>query len=289
MARHEYPPKGFGSINYPLPHTFEYFFGLSAEGTTKDATNLPLFRASEVINSVEGIECNPSNPAFGEQPGSLIAMNSIVPKITLNMHFALTKGAIETDKIRAVKMKWMPIYTAFLDSLTAEDTKTATEIEDVLLLTHNVDNKDVHPTYSGTDLDTGTFPVTTRGTTEVFGDAGLTTDLKLESVAFNEASFWDAMRYYSNKQKLATVVGKVHSVVITRDRPYTYFSQNFTMPTVKRGNPYTGCFILMWLPQAGATGQFFQAADTTAAMEHIYGNCTVHYSEWNADMDQTAF
>lgn len=288
MARHEYPPKGFGSINYPLPHTFENFFTLGADTSTKYATMIPLFRATETISAVEGIEVNPSNPAFGEQTGSLIAMNSIVPKITLNMHIALTQPAIETDKIRTLKVKWMPIYTAFLDSLTAEDTKTATEIEDILLLTHNTDNKDVHPTYSGADLNVGTVPMTTRGTTEAFGDIGLTTDTKLEAVNFVEATFWDAMRYYSNKQKLAKVVGKVHSVTISRDRPYTYFSDNFTMPTVKRGNPYTGCFILFWLPQAGETGQHVQAADITD-IDHIYANLTTHYSEWNADMDQTAF
>lgn len=258
------------------------------EDATKDATIFTLFRSSEVVTGVEAIEVNPTNGNFSEDSGPLVAMNSIIPKLTINMKVTMTKSATETDKLRAVKFKWMPIYSAFLDSLEAEDTKTAVQIEDILELQHDTTNKDTYPLFSTTKLSIGPQPMSDINSTEVFGDYGLTTNSTLESVAFDEELLWDSLKYYTNAAKLRKQIGKVHAVTITRDRPYEYFSNNFTYPAVKRANPYTFCGILMWVPQVGSIGQF-QTAGETSAVDHLYVNMSVRFSEWNADHDQTAY
>ncbi len=285
---HKFPPKGYNALAHPLPHNFSYNFTLQAELTTKDATILTLFRASQAVNAAESIEVNPTNASFGEETGALCQMNSIVPKISFNMKFALTKGAIETDKMRTMQVKWMPIYTAFLDSLEAYDIKSNQQIEDIIEMQHDTTNQDAYPLFSGVDLAVGTQPMATKNATEVFGDIGLSVDTKLESVAFDEDDFWDTLSYKTNASKLRKHIGKIHNVTVSRDRPYSYYSNNVTEGTVKRGNMYTFCGILIWVPQAGSTGQTFQAADTTA-IDHLYCTATVRYDEWNPDFDQTAY
>ncbi len=79
-------------------------------------------------------------------------MGSIVPKLNFTMRIAMSKGAIETDAMRNILVKWMPIYTAFLPTLDAEDDGSGDDIETILELQHDTGNKDVYPLYSGTDL-----------------------------------------------------------------------------------------------------------------------------------------
>ncbi len=285
---HKFPPKGYNALAHPLPHNFEYIFTLQAEAATKDATILPLIRASQAVNAAETIEVNPSNSQFGEETGSVIQMNSIVPKISYNMKMSLTKGAIVTDAMRSMQVKWMPLYTAFADSLEAYDVKSNQAIEEVIELEHDAANQDVWPNYSTVDLTVGTVPMSTKNSTEVFGDVGLGTDTKLESVPFNEADFWDTLSYKSSGPKLRQNIGTIHSVNLTRDKPYSYYSNNATEGTVKRGNMFTFCGILIWIPAAGSLGQVFQAADTTV-IDHLYCTVSVRYDEWNPDFDQTAY
>ncbi len=285
---HKFPPKGYNALAHPLPHNFEYQFSLAAENATKDATIITLFRSSQAVNAAESIEVNPTNASFGEETGPLNQMNSIVPKVSFNMKCSMTKGAIETDKMRSLQFKWMPIYTAFLDSLEAYDIKSNQQIEDILELQHDVTNQDTYPLFSNVDLGTNVMPMSTKNATEVFGDVGLTTDTKLESVAFDEDDFWDTLSYKSNAAKLRKQIGQIHNVNVTRDRPYSYYSNNATFPTVKRGNMYTFCGILIWLPQAGGLGQVFKSGDTTD-IDHLYVTASVRYDEWNPDFDQTAY
>ncbi len=284
----KFPPKGYSSLVHPLPHNFSYFFTLQAEATAKDATIIPIICASQDLLLPETIEVNPTNAGFGEETGTMIQMNSIVPKISFNMKMSLTQGAIETDKIRSMQVKWMPIYTAFLDSLEAYDIDSGQQVEDILELQHDVTFKDTFPLYSGTDLAVGTVPMSNKNQVEVFGDKGLSVDTKLESVAFDEPDFWDTLSYKTNAAKVRSHIGKIHNVNITRDRPYSYYSNAATYPTVKRGNMYTFCGILIWIPASGSVGQVFQAGETTV-IDHLLISASVRYDEWNPDFDQTAY
>ncbi len=151
---------------------------------------------------------------------------------------------------------------------------------------HDTGNKDVYPLYSGTDLGlASSMGLSTVPYSEVFGDVGLTTDAKIESVAFDDEKFYDALQYYSNSSMLKKVVGPTHSVIVSRNKPYIYHSNKFTYPTVKRGNPYTFCGILVWVPAAGGQEQLFVAADTTP-IDHIHIMIRARFDEWNPEFEQ---
>ncbi len=281
-------------MEYPLPHRFAYDTGLSLEAVTQDSLYLSLIRATEAFVGAESIEVNPANANFAEETGASIHMGSIVPKLKINLMMSIAKLGVETDKLQAVRIKWTPIYIAFLDSLEAEDSKTTTQVEDILELQHDITNKDTYPLHNnGTHLTGSSHPLNTIGGTEVFGDWGLTTNNVQEYVNFDEDLLKQALSYYSNGGMLRKVLGKTHYVTLTRDRPYIFTSNNFTHPSVKRGNPYTYCGILVHLPSStsGASGSYDQwaMADETTVIRHVNIRCIVSYDEWNPLFDQAGF
>ncbi len=283
----KFPPKGYQTTDYPLPHNRGFSLELHGEDETKNSCIIPLFRMSEACINPEAIEVNPTNANFAEEAGHSIFRGSIVPKVMFHFDAWMTKGAIETDKMRHIKLKWMPIYTSFLDSLDAADEKTGTDIESILQLQHATDNKDVYPLYSSVKLGgiTSSIGLNTLGYSEAFGDWGLSTTAVFESVAFNIGNFYDNMQYKTNAGMLKKVLGPMRTVNLTRDRPYKYFSNNFTAPQVKRGNPYTACFILFHVDQGESQGQNFSSQDTTN-ISHIYISGGSRFDEWNPVFDQ---
>ncbi len=284
----ERPPRGYTQQQFPLPHSFNYSFDLEAEDETKNSTIMPFFKMTEEGIAPETINVNPRHPSFAVDGGTAIHQDSIVPKITVAMRIVMNKLAIETDKMRSIIVNYMPIYTAFLNSLDAEDEKTTTDIEGILKLTHNTDNMDVTPLFSTVKLTgSGSHPLSTVPYAEDLGDVGLTTSAVMESVAFNKDVFWDAMQYYTNKSMLRKVTGSMRKVIVTRDRPHIYFTDNFTQPIVKRGNQYTFCGMLIHVPQGSGGEQLFKIADTTA-IGHVNVHTVVRYSEWNPTFEQAA-
>ncbi len=287
MAR-KFPPRGYRSDEYPLPHNFSIMPALQAELATKGTTIVPFFRTSELAVSAETIEVNPRNANFAEDTGCIIHNGSIVPRLTVKMLVSLTKGAVETDKIRALNFYYMPLYFAFVDSLDAMDDKTATQVEDIMEMQHDVTNKDTYPLYNTTKLSAGIMPLSTVPLTEAFGDVGLTTSTTLEGVTWIKEDFHDTLSYKTNAGMLKKVTGGLRKVVVTRDRPFSYFTQNFTHPMVKRGNPYTFCGMLLHLPQVSTPDQFQFAAETTV-IDHLNIQIICRFDEWNQNFDQNQY
>lgn len=282
-------PKGYRKADFPLPHNFQYIFPLTAHASGENSTIQTLFRTSENAQTAENIEVNPKHPSFLEDGGPLIHGDSIVEKLTYSTTINLTKGAIETDKLRAIKFNWMPYYVAFLDSLEAEDIQSATQIEDILELAHATNNKDTFPLFNGTKLVTTgavTHPLSSVAFTETFAEYGLTTNDSMEGVDWDSNAFWDTLQYKTNAGMMKKVTGKWHSAVAYRDKPYHYFSNRYTIPSVKRGNPYTYCGILIHVPTAGTEQQLFEAADVTN-IPHVYVKSNIRFDEWNTTFDQT--
>ncbi len=279
------PPRGYYQRQYPLPHEFNYDFELGCESALKDTTICTLIRTSKAGNDADTIEVHPNNAAFQVDAGPHILRNSIIPRMNVSLRMALTKGAIETDKIRELLVNWMPIYTAFLEPLDAVDDKTNDDVEQLIGLQHDTINEDVYPDFVGADLPTGTQPLSTVTDGEAFGDYGLTTNANLEPVLWSKEDFYDAMHYYQNRSMLKKVTGRMHTVKLNRDRHYSYFSRNYTYPSVKRGNPYTFCGILFNLPQGGDKDQLVRAADTTD-ISHVNIRLNVRYDEWNPLFEQ---
>ncbi len=282
------PPRGYRNEEYPLPHNFSQSFSLSAENEALNTAIIQILRTHEGLTAAaETIEVNPRNAAFAEETGSLIGSGSIVPRIEFSLNMRLSKLAIETDKVRALIVNFMPIYMAFLPSLDAEDDKTAVSVEDILEIQHNPTDKDTVALHSTTNLLNATnFPLSTVNA-ENFADVNLTTDAVQESVAFDYQLWKDAMQYYTNGGMLRKVCGAMRWVHLTRDKTFRLHSFNFTNPTVKRGNPYTYCGVMVHLPQVGSAEQIAFAGDTTA-IGHVDVFSSTRYNEWNPFFEQVA-
>ncbi len=227
------PPRGYYQQQYPLPHNFNYDAHFNVENETLNSCIFTLFRTSKKAVNPEAVEVNPAHASFAEDTGPLVHLNSIVPKISMRLDLNLEKFGIETDKVRQLKVIWFPIYIAFLDSLEAEDLKTAVQIEDILELQHDTINRDTYPLHSGTDISHEiNHPMSTVPFAEIFSDYGLSVDVNPETVALDMELVRDARQYYTNRGMLGKVMGKMHYVTLVRDRPYKYFSNNFTYPSV---------------------------------------------------------
>ncbi len=291
-------PKGYYGKEFPLPHSFEHNFSLSAEDETKNSVVIPFFRYTEANNAPSGVLANPSNAAFSEDQGTSVHPDSIIPRLSLSINISLTKAAIQTDKVEMMKIHLIPMYFAFVNTLEASDIRTAIDIEAIMECTHATNNKDVIPLYSTVDLDLGdtstdasNMPMSTIGHTETFADYALGTNLVLESVAFDEELFFDTRQFGSNAPMLRKVCPNLNSITIGRSGfkgPYEMFSNNFTRSMVKRSNPFTFCGMMVHVPQMSSADQIGNPADTTA-IPHLNIAMRVRFDEWNATFNQDAF
>ncbi len=292
----KFPPKGYNQMEYPLPHQFDYNFGLSAEIATKNATMVTLIKSYEAMNAADAIEVNPSHSAFLEETGPVCQVDSIIPRLNISMSAMMTQtsagGAL--DDIKVLKFHWMPIYMSFIDTYEAMENETNAEVEDVIEMQHTVAQKDGNPLWSNTDLlesaTTGylAHPVNTVNITGTFTTTDLTTDLKMESIAFDPDHMFDILSYGSNSSMLRKVMGQYHTEYITQDRTWVRNSNNFTHPSVKRMNEYTFCGVIFYLPLVDSSQQFGNGTDITETKNQIDFKIRVRYDEWNSQFDQTS-
>lgn len=280
-------PKGYLKAENPLPHNFKYFFNLQIDDATiKNATYVPLIMNDEGLVNADTVIANPRHGSFAESSNPYCYHDSIIPRMMVSINAQLTKGAIETDKIRSLKFTWMPVYTSFLNRLEAQDSKTAVQIEDVLELQHETVGKSVYPIWSGTDMTVASTLGIHANATTAFG--GLTTNAVMENIVFDKDLFFDALQYYTNSPMLKKVIGRMHTVTLRRDEIYNFYSNNFTNPMVKRINDYTFCGILFHASKATSADQTINVATDVTAIDHIGINIKVRYPEWNQEFDQTS-
>jgi len=279
-------PKGYLQQEHPLPHNMLNYFSLSVDDTlATNATYIPLILNDEGLVNADTVNVNPEHASFAESNNPYCYKKSIIPKINFTMQARLTKGAVETDKLRNLEFYWMPVYVSFLNRLEAEDSKTAVQIEDILELEHETVGKSAYPIWGNVNLPSaGSIGIHANATTALMG---LTTDATTENIVFDRELFFDALQYYTNAPMLKKVVGSMHRVVLSRDRNYFYHSNNFTNPMVKRINDYTFCGILVFAEKAGSARQLVDGGDVTA-IAHMIFQCHTRYDEWNSDFDQTA-
>ncbi len=282
------PPANYFSMEYPLPHNFNYKFTLSPETETVNSTICTLLQSREGLTAVESIEVNPSNGAFGEETGPTCQPDSIVPKINIMMNAQLNLACTETDKIKYLKFNYLPIYSSYKD-FEAKDNKTDVAVESILELVDDANSKRLRPLFNGTDLILeDDHPFNTKHLADTFTGWGLTTDAKLEGVTFDEELMWDALSYYSNSSMLAKVMGPWRTAMVSEHKPWQFNSNNYTNPSVKRMNEFTFCGILFHVPRVGNFKQFYAAADITEASSGINFNVNIRFDEWNSQFDQTS-
>ncbi len=283
-------PRGYWSEEYPLPHDNKGHFALSAITANKNATILPIFRSTEELINPENVQVNPRNTGFAEENGLSTYIGSIMPRTRFSFTVMMTENAVETAKLREIVFYWFPIYTAFMDSVEAEDSKTGTLVKDVLELSTTSSNKSVRPIFNGTDLGSQNIDKFSSGV-ETFADWNLTTDDKIEGVEFNLELLHRAIRYFTNKGMLKQALGRIRRVVLNRDRSYNYFSNNFTYPRVKRSNEFMFCGAMFFTPRHDGTDNSkygINNGNTLGTGDHIIINYHTQFSEWNSNFDQGA-
>ncbi len=265
-----HPPKGYLGNEYPLMHDIEYNFGLSAEGTTKDTTIVPLMINDISAQVLATTFVNPKHATFEVSNSPNCSPESIMPYMSMSLRASLTKGAIETDFVRSLSFNYMMINTAFLSRLDAIDSKTGFDTETILELTHETTDEQAYPLWTTVDVGVGNTAANLAG---IGGTP-------LESVAFDKEQFFDAMHYFDNRSMLRVMAPSMRTVTIKRDYPYVTSGTRPVAPICKFKNPYTFAGLLVNVPQTGAIDQYGLITDTTA-IDHINFTMKIRFPEWN--------
>lgn len=296
MAFRKFPPKGYKMEEYPLPHSFEYRFALDMLDATADATCITLIRMStENTGSPELIEVNPKHTDFAECNGPTVHKGSIIPKMSFSLNAFIGEAAATQigggDK--KVLFNWLPIYTAFENTLDATDEVSGLAITAILELAKDAAAfETVVPLFVDKLTNATSYaalhPLTTEPpniTDETFDDWGLSTNALPEQIAFDKDLYFDIMRFGTNASMLKKVAPRMNTGVVSGNRPFHYSSNNFTYPTVKRANPFTFCGVIISLPQADTHGQNVIASEILS-LEHVFFNARCSYDEWNPAFEQ---
>ncbi len=271
---------------YPRVHNFDFGFGLSAENVLKASTIVTYIMQNNSIEDYENIKTNPENGEFATVAYPDTCAGSYIPKIHVTWVAVIPPADTE---IVHLKFDTLPIHTSMLNRLDAFDKKTGFDIETILELEHATDDETCYPIFNGTKLfeSGGTFDTTYK---DGFADVGLGTDLQSEGVAFDKEQFFDAMHYFTNKEMLKTVTGRMTSHTLSEPLvPHgrSMIVKSFTMNTpslCKFQHPYTTCAELFSVPQVGTRSQYHLAGETTA-IEHLMVKGFVRFYEFNPDFN----
>jgi hypothetical protein len=261
--------------NFPKKHVIENKFLLGADVNLNNSTILPIIHHDGGLAAPSTIKTNPHNASFSDYTGSNCHFMSRVHRCDVVLDFTLTKAAIETDKIRQLRIYVAPIFTAFLESLTPEDEVSTNTVEDILALTHETTDEQTYPVYTGTDLN---------GDHNVLGTdtPGLTTDTKIEEVNFSLDTVYNALQYYTNKAKVKKAIPYIKHYTLTRDRKLRVKIR--MKNSVKAINPYTFFGIAIQVPHDNSKEQLLDGGDVTA-IDHVRVNCYTRYNEWHNDFN----
>ncbi len=284
------PPRGFKAELYPLRHKFSYGFGLGAVTGNQNSTMVTFVRGSAdtaMINP-DAIEVNPHHANFAQETGVMCHQMSIIDKIKINMSFTLTEDAV-TDGIKALTVKYMPIFVSFPEKLASVDDTTSATAASVLELIGDATNQDVTPLYNtslpvSAGVSHKNHPVSTVNDTEVFGDLNLTTNLSMEAVAWDNEAFFNSMSFATNKGALRSMVGSQRSIYLTDNRPtQRVFINKFVPGQIRRIVDHSFFGMLFHCPLDSESDQPFYSGALTTSKCHVGIKLQCSYHEWNAD------
>ena len=137
---------------YPLAHKFENSWSHGLEtGANNGATIYPIIMHDEAVSPTSE-NTHPENPSFSTSAKPNCYPESKVNKIFAEFTFAMTKAALETDKIHAVKCAYMVIANSFKEDLNVIDELSSTETQDVLELQSEATDRQCYPLFNGVDM-----------------------------------------------------------------------------------------------------------------------------------------
>ncbi len=265
---------------YSRPHFTRvmWTFGLE-DGSTMVATFLPLCMSDEGLGAPASYNANREHASFAEYNGPNCYPESTVSNFHSSLEFIMSKAALETDKLHAIRVGFLPVFGAFLDTWDAKDELTGDTVKSVLELQHESTDRQVYPIYNGTDVS----PFFTGS--EDFGTdvPGLTTDNDLEFITFNIDAFYQAIRYYGIADLIKKHTGGLNWLTLTKDRPMKRVSIK-PRSAAKRQNPYSMLGVIVLVPGVNTSYQIPSGTDTTA-IKHVNVTSITKFDEWNPGFD----
>ncbi len=283
MAIHKVSKRDWPKLTWKFPriHNFDFGFGLSAEATTKASTVVPYMFQDNALVDYENIKTNPENADFAVVDYANTCAGSYVPKVSV--FYTMYIPPSDTEIVH-LKVNTMDYHLSMLNRLDAFDKKTGNDIETILELQHETTDEQTYPLFNGTKLfeSGGTYDYEAQ-------QPGLTADQQPEGVAFDKELFFDAMHYYTNKQMLRNVTGKMRDYTLSEPlvphgRSIVTNYKTFVAPLCKFMQPYSFHGELFHVPQVGARDQYHLAGETTA-IEHLMVKGFVRFYEFNPDFN----
>ncbi len=269
---------------YPLWHSFEFGFGLGMDDadTTRNATIVPYMFQDNALIDLETVKVNPENDDYAVTGRPNCYAGSYIPKCVVTWEAWVTSSQPD-----ALKFQYLPIHTATLQRLDAFDKKTGTDIEALLELTHETTDEQVYPLWNGAKLYEGHHVIDYH--TNV---PGLTTTQQPEGVDFDIEQYFDARRYYTNKEMLDQVTGRMRTYQVPQimqvggnlSRATARFYETTVPSMCKYMLPYTSCMGLFNIEPSGSHGQPTIIGDTTS-IEHLTVQGRVTFPEINPDFN----
>jgi len=283
------PPSGFKSELYPLRHRLQYSVGMSMKTGTMNTVFLTFLRhTNDVIAGTPGsIVVNPHNTNYVEDAGPAVCKMSIIDKLSMSLRFNLTEG-FKVDSLVNLSFLWRPIFFSFNEKLGAADDDTGTTVESLLALTSDTTFEDVVPLTTNKMPVIGSSaknqPVSSVNIAEVFGDYNMTTNVAMEDQVWDEDLFQSALRRYTNKGALRSMVGRTRHVTLDVNRPWkNFYIDKFVPSAVRRIQPYSFFGIQIHLPLVDSATQSYTSTAVTGSVAHLGVRCLVNYHEWNPD------
>ncbi len=142
---------------YPRPHDMQHQWTHGLEtALVNQYTIYPFMMYDEGQASPSAYEANPAHASFtvAAEPGCF--PDSTIDSIFAEIEFNLTKAALVTDALHAVKVCFMPIHMSFLEDGTAIDELSTDTILDILHLQTETTDRQTYPLFNAVDMDAKT-------------------------------------------------------------------------------------------------------------------------------------
>ncbi len=263
---------------YPRVHDMKNSWAYAMEsGVENLATNYPLIMHDEAA-SPSTISTNPENSAFAETTAPNCMPDSRVNFIMAKLTFNMTKGALVTDGIHAIRVFYMVVHPAFLEDYTALDELSGATSRAVIEMQTESTDRQAYPIWNSVAQPIKYTASSTINTSV----PGLTAGV-LESITFDTNLYYDTLHYRTIAGKLKSIQSGIRWITLTRKNPVK--DVFLRLPSKSKFiNPYTYMGVIVGCPKVGSHRQYAVAGDTTN-INHVFCSITARYNEWNPDFN----
>jgi len=259
---------------YPRPHHKEYSITTTLESAAvNDTCIFPIINYDEGLGSASAYEANPGHASFVEASQPNCFPDSFINQVGSTLSFNMTKGAIETDKLQAIRCGFMMINMSFLEDYTALDEISTLDISEVLELQTEATDRQGYPLWNTVDM-VEKFTGSANVPTGTPGLSGI-----IEAVAWNTLNYYDNLHFFTTAGKLKHVQRGMKWFTLTQARPQRQF-KIFVGGKSKRMTPYSFTGLLVTVPPGNTKEQYHVDSETTV-IPHVAIDFKYRYSEWN--------